>query len=299
MDMEDFTDFHKAGKIHAKAIEYAKNLVKIDASILEVADKTEEKIKELGGELAFPAQFSRNEIAAHYCPAHDDESKFEKGDLVKIDLGIHVNGAVADGALTVDLGNNSELVKASQAALDAALKLVAPGTKVSEIGKAIQNTIESFGFKPVRNLSGHGIGRMVVHGSPSIPNYDTKDKTELEVGDTIAIEPFASDGAGLVVEGPDAHVMMLVGKKPVRSMMTRKVLKEIEKYNGLPFASRWIVRKFSEGQANYAFRDLHKLGVLKLYPPLIDKDKGMVSQAEHSVIVKEKPEIFTKVSVSD
>ncbi len=292
--MEDFTDFHTAGKIQAEVMGYAKSLVVVGASILDVADKTEAKIKELGGEIAFPAQFNRNEIAAHYCPPFNDETKFEEGDLVKIDLGVHINGAVADGACTVDLGNHEKLVQASIAALEAALKLAVPGTRVTDIGKAIEEAIKSHGFVPIKNLSGHGIGVFKVHGSPSIPNFDNKDATELQEGDTIAIEPFATDGAGLVVEGQDAHVMMLTGKKPVRSMMTRNVLKEIEKYNGLPFASRWIVRKFSEGQANFAFRELHRMGILRLYPPLIDKDKGMVSQAEHSVIVKDKPDIFTK-----
>ncbi len=292
--MEDFNDFNAAGKIQAEALAYAKTLVKVDASILGVTEKTEAKIRELGGELAFPSQFSRNEIAAHYYPSFNDETKFEDGDLVKIDIGVHVNGAVADAALTVDLGSNAELVKASQEALANALKLVAPGTMVKDIGKAIQETIESYGFVPVKNLSGHGIGRFKVHGSPSIPNFDNKDSTELKEGDTIAIEPFASTGAGLVVEGPDAQIMMLMGKKPVRSMMTRTVLKQIETYNGLPFASRWVINKLSEGQANFAFRELHRLGILRLYPPLIDKDKGMVSQAEHSVIVKEKSEVFTK-----
>ena len=99
-----------------------------------------------------------------------------------------------------------------------------------------------------------------------------------------AIEPFASTGAGIVQDSGNATIFELESKKPVRSMTTRQVLAEIEGYNGLPFTTRWLTRKFG-AKARYALREMEHLGMLHAHPPLADKDKGMISQAEHSVLI--------------
>jgi len=296
MDPEVRDMLRKAGKINAGAREYGKKLVKVGASLLDVTDKVEEFILKRGGGLAFPTQMSRNDQAAHNCAAHEDKTLFQEGDVVKLDLGVHIDGYVVDSATSINLGGKDQdaLVKASREALNAAIKTLAPGVAVTAVGKAVQETIEGMGFKPVRNLCGHGIGRYIVHSAPSIPNYNTGDQTKLYDGQLIAIEPFASTGAGLIYEATDAEVFMMVGKKPVRSMITRNVLKEINAFMGLPFTTRWLVRKFSLPQVNYALRDLQNVGILRAYPPLIDKAHGLVSQAEHSIIVGDKPEVLTK-----
>jgi len=296
MDPEVRETLRKAGKINADARDYGKKLVKVGASLLDVTDKVEEFILKRGGGLAFPTQMSRNDQAAHNCAAHEDKTLFQEGDVVKLDLGVHIDGYVVDSATSINLGGKEQdaLVKASREALNAAIKTLAPGVAVTEVGKAVQETIEGMGFKPVRNLCGHGIGRYIVHSAPSIPNYNTGDQTKLQDEQLIAIEPFASTGAGLIYEGTDAEVFMMVGKKPVRSMITRNVLKEIDTFMGLPFTTRWLVRKFSLPQVNYALRDLQNVGILRAYPPLVDKAHGLVSQAEHSIIVGDKPEVLTR-----
>ncbi len=289
----------KAGKINAEAREYGASLIKIGASLLDVSDRVEDFIFKHGGGLAFPTQISRNDTAAHNCAAHEDKTVFQEGDVIKLDLGVHIDGYVVDSAMTINLGDkgNTEkdaLVKASREALNNAIKTLAPGVAVTNVGRAIQEAIEGRGFKPIRNLCGHGIGRFIVHAPPSIPNYNTGDQTTLHDGQLIAIEPFATSGAGLVYEASDAEVFMMVGKKPVRSMITRNVLKEIDAFQGLPFTTRWLTKKFSLPQVNFALRDLQQAGVLRAYPPLIDKAHGLVSQAEHSIIVGEKPEVLTR-----
>jgi methionyl aminopeptidase len=295
IDEEALEKHRQAGKITAQALEFGKSLIKVDASVVEVLDKIEAKIVELGGKPAFPAQISINEVAAHFCPTQNDTISFNANDLVKLDVGVHVDGYVGDSALTVDLGAHHELVTASKKALEEVLKMIKPGVTLGEIGELIQSTIGNYGFRPIKNLSGHSVGKFIVHGPPTIPNVATGDPTELEDGMVIAIEPFATEGAGMVYESGEATIFKLTGKKTPRSAFTREVLKEVEKYDGLPFTTRWLTKKFSLPKVSFALRELDNLEILKKFPPLPDKDKGLVSQHEHTVIVKDKPEIITKI----
>ena len=175
-------------------------------------------------------------------------------------------------------------MKASKEALDNAISVVKPGVTLTEIGKAIQDSIQKYGFAPVRNLSGHGLGKFEQHTKPSIPNFDTGSDEKIEKGMVFAIEPFASTGAGIVQDSGTATVFELINKKPVRNMITRQVLKEIETYNNLPFTTRWLTNKFG-AKAKYALREMEQLGMIHPYPPLADRDKGLVSQAEHTILI--------------
>jgi len=290
MDKEEIEKLKKAGKIAAQIREYGKGLVKKDASMTEVLDKIEEKIIELGAKPAFPAQISCNQLAAHYCPDEEDKTIFSD-QLVCLDVGVHVDGFIGDTAVTVDLsGKYNDLIKAAEEALDNSIKIIKPGVTLAEIGKVIQETINNYGFAPVRNLSGHGLGKYEIHTKPSIPNFDNGDNTKIEPGMVFAIEPFASTGAGIVQDSGIATVFELGIKKPVRNPITRQVLKEIENYDNLPFTTRWLTRKFG-AKAKFALREMEQLGMLHAHPPLADKDKGMISQAEHSILVDDKGEV--------
>ncbi|MDP6547699.1 MAG: type II methionyl aminopeptidase [Candidatus Woesearchaeota archaeon] len=273
----------KAGNIAAQTLEYGKNLIVKDASLMQVLDKIEEKIDELGGKPAFPAQISCNHLAAHFCPDEDDIIFSDQ--LACLDVGVHVDGYIGDTAVTVDLsGKNENLVKASKEALDNAISVVKPGVTLTEIGKAIQDSIQKYGFAPVRNLSGHGLGKFEQHTKPSIPNFDSGSDEKIEKGMVFAIEPFASTGAGIVQDSGIATVFMMGNKRPVRNMITRQVLREIETYNNLPFTTRWLTNKFG-AKAKYALREMEQLGMIHSYPPLADRDKGLVSQAEHTILI--------------
>jgi methionyl aminopeptidase len=291
----EFENFKKAGKISAEALQYGKSLIKPGVNVVEVLDKIEDKIVSLGGGIAFPAQVSFNDVAAHACPDEGDESTFED-QVVKLDVGADFDGYVTDNAMTIDLsGKWTDLVKASREALDAALKIIRPGVMTGEIGKTVQEVIQSYGYSPIRNLSGHGIGHLSVHTKPSIPNVDIGEGVPLEDGMTIAIEPFASSGAGVVYESGEAGVFMHVNKKPVRDAISRSVLKKIDEYEGLPFAKRWLTNEFGVGRARFAIKQLRQFEILRAYPPLVDQDHGIVSQAEESVLVREKPVFLTRI----
>ena len=286
-------DFITAGRITAEALEFGKSLIKKGNSLLEATESIEKKIFELGAKPAFPVQISCDHIAAHFCPEEDDKTLF--GDqLVSLDLGVHVNGAIGDTAYTIDLsGKHGELVKAAQQALAEALKIVGPGVEIGKIGKTIQDTISGYGFSPVRNLSGHGIDVFNIHTGPTVPNCDTHDKTVLKKGQVIAIEPFATNGLGMVQESGIASVFMLVRKKPVRNPITREVLRKIETYQGLPFCRRWLAKDFGV-KANYALRELASLGMIEQFPPLVEVKKGYVAQAEHTVLIDDECIVTTR-----
>ncbi len=262
----------EAGKIASEALHHGAKLIKIDASLLYVTEKVEKKVLDMGGEFAFPPQISLNEIAAHSCADPNDTLKFKKGDLAKIDVGVMIDGYIGDNALTIDLGDNENLVKASRDALNNALKIIEPSVTLGEIGKTIQETITKLGFAPVRNLSGHGLAQYIYHDKPSIP----------------------SNGAGIIFESSSPNIFSLTNKKPVRNIITRNVLKEIEKYKGMPFTTRWLVKKIPEFKVKFAIRELLQQRIITGYPPLPDRDGGFISQAEHTVIVEKDPIITTK-----
>jgi methionyl aminopeptidase len=284
--MKDLDKWKEASKIAAKALKYGASLIKPGATLLEVTELTEKKIFEMGGEPAFPVQISCDAIAAHYCAVPKDEIVFDK-QLASIDVGVHVDGCIGDNATTIDLsGKNAELVKASRDALNNAIKAVKEQATLGEIGAAIHDTITKMGFAPVRNLSGHGLGEYNIHTKPSVPNYDTGDNSSI-MNMAFAIEPFATDGKGVIYESGNPSIFTLTNKKPVRNRMTRQVLKQIEGYNGLPFCTRWLTDKFREGMVMFALREMTNLEMLQEHPPLVDQDKGLVSQAEHTIYVEE------------
>lgn len=286
----------KAGQIAAQVLSYAKTLVKPGASLLEITENIEKKILELGGSPAFPPQLSLNHIAAHNCPDSGD-TVILSDQLVKIDIGVHVNGHIGDTACTIDLsGRHKRIVEAAENALNAALAIVRPGVELRKIGAAIQAEISKQGFAPVRNLSGHGLAEYEVHAPPSIPNYDNGDRSKLMEGQIIAIEPFATSGTGLVQEGTHSTLFSLERQVPLRMPSARAIQAHIAKnYGSLVFCKRWLRQYFKPYEIDFALKQMLELGGLKSYPPLGEQGRGLVSQAEHTLFVSNPPVILTKI----
>lgn len=279
-DANEIEKYREAGRILQEVLREVADKVKVGASVLEVAEFVERRIVEKGGRPAFPCNISRNDEAAHATPRLGDGSLFGR-DMVKVDAGCHVDGYIADGAITIDLSGNEELVKASRDALERALEIVKAGVSVGEIGEVIERTISEYGYKPVVNLTGHGLKRYDAHAPPAIPNRGIKSRIKLNAGDVIAIEPFATNGLGRVSERGSAEIYRVEKLKPVRLPAARKLLAEVEKYGGLPFAKRWLKL---EG-VDFALRNLENLGIVRSYPVLKEDGGGLVSQAEHTLIV--------------
>ncbi|WP_430515100.1 type II methionyl aminopeptidase [Pyrococcus woesei] len=286
----------KAGEIAKKVREKAIKLARPGMLLLELAESIEKMIMELGGKPAFPVNLSINEIAAHYTPYKGDTTVLKEGDYLKIDVGVHIDGYIADTAVTVRVGmEEDELMEAAKEALNAAISVARAGVEIKELGKAIENEIRKRGFNPIVNLSGHKIERYKLHAGISIPNiYRPHDNYVLKEGDVFAIEPFATTGAGQVIEVPPTLIYMYVRDAPVRMVQARFLLAKIKReYKTLPFAYRWLQNEMPEGQLKLALKTLEKAGSIYGYPVLKEIRNGIVTQFEHTIIVEKDSVIVT------
>lgn len=286
-EAEDREKQLKAGTIAKQVLDFARTVVKPGESVLEAAEAIEAKIKELGAQPAFPTGLARNEWAAHCTPSRDSLEVFSDRDLVKVDVGTHIDGMIADTAITLDFsGAHAALCKASEDALNAAIKAMVPGAELGAIGKVIEDTIRAAGFRPIENLTGHELAPGLVHSGVSVPNIGCTMPQKLQVGEVFAIEPFATTGAGLVIEAPEVNIYSLIGVKPVRMAASRNILEHIlNEYQMLPFTERWLpVQGLS---MRTALKELERAEVIRTYPALREKANGMVAQFEHTVIIEE------------
>lgn len=275
----------KAGKIAQELRRYARSIVVKNRSLFDIATMIDDKIHELGAKPAFPVNLSINEIAAHYTPSYGDE--FKAHGLIKVDIGISVDGYIADTAFSMDLENdevNKGLIEAAEAAVDASVSEFGVGKKLTEIGGKINEAITKKGFTSIANLSGHSIERFVVHAGWTVPNYDSGQTDVLEEG-LYATEPFATNGHGRVRDGKGSGIFRIDGEGAVRDRFARDVLAWImDEYKTLPFASRWVHKKFG-ARGMLAMKQLEAAGILYQYPQLIEVGGGKVAQAEHTVLL--------------
>jgi methionyl aminopeptidase len=283
LDDETVEKYREAGDILRTVLDETAQKIEPGVTQLEVAEYAEARIDELGGGCAFPVNISVDEEASHATPGRDDETEFGE-EMVCLDIGVHVDGYIADAAVTVDLSGHDDLVEAAEEALEAAIAAVGPGVETGVVGAEIEDVIRGYGYTPVLNLSGHGVEQYDAHTGPSIPNRGTERGIELEVGDVVAIEPFATDGRGKVTEGATEEIFELQSERSVRNRQARQVLEQIaEEFGTLLFAARWV----DNARADMALRRLKQARVLRGYPVLKEDDGCLVSQAEHTVIVTE------------
>jgi methionyl aminopeptidase len=290
MDADVLEKYGQARKISDAVVLYARPLVKEGAAALDIAEKIEAKIKALGGGIAFPVNVSINENAAHYTPAAGDTLQLKHDDLVKIDVGVHMDGYIWDRAFTVCVGQSTHpLIDAAEKALEEALKLIKPGTKVMEISEIVDATITKLGFNPVRNLCGHGLEQYTQHAALSIPNGRNTIRQELQPGQAVAMEVFATDGVGWIRDSQPVEIFGYVQDKPARLWEARRVLEAArDAYSGLPFAKRWLFAlkpQMTAIKLDMAIDQLLATGALRSYPVLREESGGKVAQAEETVIL--------------
>ncbi len=252
------------------------------STYIDLAEYVEERIVELGGKPAFPCNLSTNEQAAHYTPFFGDERRLEG--LVKIDCGVHVDGWIADAAVTVDLtGEYGFLVEAAEEALEAALSVIRDGVEVKEVGRVVEEVAKRYGLKPVENLGGHSLERYKLHAGLFVPNVP-RGGGRFEEGMLVAIEPFVSTGMGKVIDSEPVEIFSLTGRRS-RSSRAEKFRQQIEKeFDSLPFARRWLVERFGQNVTSW-LKLMILDGSIHPYPTLIDP-KGVVAQAEATVLVE-------------
>jgi len=293
--MEGIDSYLKAGEIARAVKEFARELVVPGMKLIELAEAIDSKILELGGEIAFPVNLSIDEVAAHYTPEPGDERVAEG--LLKVDIGVCVEGYIADTAFSVDLTSNGEhkgMIALNEKILKEISGKVRVGMEVREVGDVAQGVLESWNsekgthYSIIKNLSGHVLGRNKIHAGLTISNYKNENATPID-DMAFAIEPFVTTGVGDIYEGPVGGIYVLENDKPVRDRDARRILGHIrDKYNGLPFCLRFLVKEFGDlsvVKLRFILKGMVKVGVLHEYPMLIEKSRKAVSQVEDTFLI--------------
>ncbi|SVB63257.1 uncharacterized protein METZ01_LOCUS216111 [marine metagenome] len=275
---------------------FGRDLIESEKSMLNVTEEIERFVKKNGGELAFPTNLAVNNVGAHWTPSSKSNEIFSKGDVVKLDVGVHIDGYIGDNALTleIDSTNYTKMIEASREALNAAINVAVAGVNVGIIGHAVQDTIEKYGYRPIANLTGHRIKRYNLHSGVSIPSVRERGGPTLNNGDIVAIEPFVTDGAGRVGGKRNSNIYHLRQIRKVRDEKATELMKEIQdRYKGLPFAERWL-HEFQD-DATKNLQKLMRAGIVSYYPVLDELGNGIVAQSEHTLLITNNGnEVLTK-----
>ena len=293
MNDSDIQDYIKAGKGVIAAKKLAKTIIKPGVPLLEVANRCEEEIIKNGCELSFPINLSLNEIAAHYSPPIGDKTVVPEKGLLKIDIGSHFNGYIADSAFTINLDEDPILqnyVDAAKEAVAAAIDLFVPGVKLYELGEVIAQKIINRGLRPITNLGGHELKQFTLHAGAFIPNYKEKLHNQvLKPGDAYACEPFATSGVGKVENGIHSYIFRFVKKiKRNMSYEQQDYMNKIHKnFKNLPFSPRWIINNnlLPKDKILRTIESFLGKKILDKYPILIERANEPVAQEEHTIIL--------------
>ncbi len=294
-DREALQKIKRAGEIAAKARDYGAKLVKEGTLAVELADKIEKKIFDLGAKPAFQTCISINDIAAHCAPVLNDPRVIREKDYVKLDIGAHVDGYIADTAVTVRIAGKDDIIKCSEKMLETAIKMFRPGTAIEEASSAMEEVAKSFGLKSIGNLTGHSIEQFNLHAGINVPAVKMSAPKVLSEGEVFAIEPFSTNGKGWVKDSPPPTIFRWIADFPQRDELARKILQASKTdWSKLPFAKRWVQQKFGANVEN-ALRQLMQSGALYHYNTLKETSGGMVAQTEHTLIVADRPVVTTKL----
>ena len=240
-DKKDIVILQEGGKRLAKVMKVLRREAKPGISAAFLDEIAYKMIKKYGGYpsfLNYQPDFSNRPFPNSLCVSLNDiivhgiprkEIILKPGDLVSLDLGMEYKGLFTDMAITVGLDkiklDEKRLIKTTQNALAAAIKVARPGKTLGDIGYAIENCATKNDFVVIRDLVGHGVG-YAVHEDPPIFNYGEKGKgMKIETGLVIAIEPMITFGNGSIKEMSDNSFATLNGKKACHFEHTIAILK--------------------------------------------------------------------------
>lgn len=287
--MDYFECYLKAGKIASEVRQIVKKKYHIGNTLYNICEWVENEIRTREGAPAFPVNVSLNHIAAHYTAEPGDTIIVKDGDVLKIDIGVHVGGYIADTAATVCYDPKYDtLVRAAESALHEATRISKANTKAGDIGRTIEYAISHYGLKPIQNLSGHSLDQFTIHAGKSIPNIKTIGSSfTLVANQAYAIEPFVTtkNGQGVVYEGKIRNIFSIISRKPSKEKEINEFLETVwNLFKTLPFAIRWLIDKYEEREARRLIECLIHTRNIHAYPVLVEGNSEMVAQAEHTII---------------
>ena len=287
----------KSGKIATRVLSEIRSEIEPGKRIIKICALAENKIKEYGGSPAFPLNVSINHIAAHSTSPRGDKSEIPEFGLVKLDVGVVVDGYIADTASTLDIDGTLEgFVASTEDALTEAIELMQPGTNLGEVGKRIEQVIKEYGLRPIKNLSGHNLKKNKLHAGKIVPNVGTRTSDTVEVGEYYAIEPFATSGTGTVIDSEYVYIFGNTGVDNPLEGTTEKLREYLRKtYGPFPYALRWIGTGSKNIDVVEEVKILLKERAIRGFPIQIEKKSRPVSQTEHTVYISENGPIILTV----
>ncbi len=216
---KDIDGLRKSGKILVTILLALKEMTKEGVRLTDLEAKAREMLKDNGASSAFlnyKPEGAKKPYPAALCTSLNDQIvhgvptnvKLAEGDVLKIDFGVIFEGMITDAAITVGIGRISEeaesLIKTTKEALEAGLEAIkAPGSRIGDIGWAVENMAEKDGFSVVEGLTGHGVG-FKLHEDPIVYNYGNKGEGMLlKKGLVLAIEPMLSAGSSQIIQAKD------------------------------------------------------------------------------------------------
>jgi curved DNA binding protein len=277
-----------------------------DRLITEALGTVFNKDKKMDKGVAFPTCVSRNNVVGHFCPLPSDLSVLEEGDVVKIDLGVQIDGftavvghtavATADPAVAVS-GRRADAVCAAHFAAEAALRLLRPGKKNTDVTEAIAKIAESFKCQPVEGVVSHQMKRFVIDANKTIANRASTpgqpssspavSEITFEEGEVYAIDIVMSTGEGKVFEG---DVKTTIYKRAVdhtyslKLKAARALLSEATKrFSTYPFTIRNL--QLDERQVKLGLTECTKHQLLEPYPVLLEKEGEFVAQMKFTALI--------------
>lgn len=305
MNYDALNDLRKAAETHRKVRQFAQKFIRPGLTTTEIAETIENGSRALAegdgkdAGVGFPTGLSLNHVAAHYTPNAGDTTVLQYDDVMKVDIGVHVNGRIVDSAFTVSFDPKYDrLLEAVKDATNTGVREAGIDVRLCDIGAAIQEVMESYEVeidgkthqvKSIRNLNGHNIRHYQIHGDKSVPIVKGGDQTKMEEGETFAIETFGSTGKGYVhSSGECSHYSKNpeAGHVSLRLNKAKSLLNTIDKNFGtLPFCRRYLDR-LGEEKYLLALKNLVQVGAVNEYPPLVDVKGCKTAQFEHTIVLR-------------
>ncbi|KAF5368337.1 hypothetical protein D9758_002168 [Tetrapyrgos nigripes] len=300
-----YSNIRRAAEVHRLTRQYARKHIRPGMSMTEIAEMIEDGTRALVEEngleagVGFPTGLSLNNCAAHYTPNAGDKTILKDGDVLKVDIGVQVQGRICDSAFTLTFDPTyDKLLEAVQAATNTGIREAGIDMRLGELAGLIQETMESYEVevggksipvKPIANLSGHSIGLYQIHGGKSVNLVRNDDATKMEEGEYFAIETFGSTGRGYVIEsGECSHYARKIDAPhvPLRLTSAKSLLTTINKNFGtIPFCRRYLDR-IGESKYLLALNHLVSQDIVESYPPLCDDLGAMTAQFEHTILLR-------------
>lgn len=287
---EELQKFQRSGKIALEVREEIRKTVREGMPIIDICEKVEGMIREKGGKAAFPCNVSINEIAAHYTSPPNDIKTIPERSIVKVDIGVHVDGYIADTATSICFDPEHDgMVETAQEALEHAVEILRPRLSITRFGSEIQKIIKTRGFKPISNLTGHLIRRYIIHAGKSLPNVFNLSASRIKEGEIYGVEPFvtAANATGRVDNLKEAHIFRYSKNKSLKNPYAKEILSYIKKnFLTLPFTERWLKDFTNSSNYKNAFTELLSSKAVIGYPVFVEASGKLVAQAEYTILIE-------------